>query len=723
MVTDRNRSRLLRVTAAALCAVFTLSACASGGADKETEEVALIDPVGVALHYEKAAVRNLYDAKTYSALVCPTVEEYSFATGQTFEDYDAYPGQSVQKGQLLMHANTESLDEQIEDLNESIEDMDESYEEYVQDYRDNLKKPADDRAFYQSVLENLDEQEPAQRFVESTDANGEIVRTQTDAYNMWAAEYQKYDGLFRSSDLTVDKINQAYKERTELYQLDRQYALQRLGYLKEDMGDCTISSKISGNVVALQYLDKGDWVNDDVAVMAVGDTERPVLRSEYISKSAYTRAEAVYAIINGKHYEVEYVPLEAEEYNRLEEKNGKVYSTFYVKEDISDIPMGSYAVIVVINKSMKNVLSVPKDSIKRDESGNFVYLVEDDTTVQTPVSVGYSDGVYTEILSGVREGDKVLTDNASTTGKKVTKLESGTVNNQFSGSGFLLYPSAEYADNPVTYGTCYYVENLVSEYQQVQKGDVLATVRVVPDSVELERNQRKLQRETERLATLRKQGEEENKKTIAAKEKTIRELEEKIAEMNRDAAVKEIKAPINGIVTWIAKHEAQDILKKDEQLYMIADETHSYVYVEDSKGILTYGNTAMISYTGADKKEKTAEGTVVTLNSMAISKDLVMEGALILLPTDSIGEIAGSAEGTAGAWSRNHFKVNVTIRDMQNVVLVPKSAVTENSGRTYVQLKQKDGTVLLQSFVAGGSDNAYYWVAEGLEEGMEICSE
>ena len=62
---------------------------------------------------------------------------------------------------------------------------------------------------------------------------------------------------------------------------------------------------------------------------------------------------------------------------------------------------------------------------------------------------------------------------------------------------------------------------------------------------------------------------------------------------------------------------------------------------------------------------------------------------------------------------------------MGDVLLVPKSAVyTAGTGNTYVIRKNPDGSVRLDRFVAGGSDNTNYWVAYGdLTEGLEICSE
>lgn len=63
------------------------------------------------------------------------------------------------------------------------------------------------------------------------------------------------------------------------------------------------------------------------------------------------------------------------------------------------------------------------------------------------------------------------------------------------------------------------------------------------------------------------------------------------------------------------------------------------------------------------------------------------------------------------------------VKTMDNVVLVPKAAVTVKDEHTYVKVFEEDGSVISVSFLAGGSNGDYYWVIEGLTEGMTICLE
>jgi multidrug efflux pump subunit AcrA (membrane-fusion protein) len=57
----------------------------------------------------------------------------------------------------------------------------------------------------------------------------------------------------------------------------------------------------------------------------------------------------------------------------------------------------------------ENVLAVPNKAVKREESGRAVYVVGTDGSLERrPVKTGWKDSDYTEILSGLKEGEQVL---------------------------------------------------------------------------------------------------------------------------------------------------------------------------------------------------------------------------------------------------------------------------------------------------------------------------
>lgn len=712
-----------------------MSGCSGATEIPAVENVELVDPVGVALSYDEVAKRTIYDEKILNGLVCAYTEEYELSKSMTFQAFDVYPGDTVKKGESLLHSYTDNIDEQIEQKEKYIAQMDKQYQEFLEDSDEAYKEPKEKYDLYKKAVENMNRVKPEEMIKQVDEETGEEIEVPNPEYASWNQEFKGYDGIYRNATLTLDKWTQERKEREELYNLDREYQQVLLKRLKAQKLDSGLVSGMTGTVTSIKFINEGDWLNEHVPLMAVADLEQKQIQCDYIGKGAVTKAKEVYALINGKRYEVEYQPMESDEYKQLEEKNGKVYSTFKILSDAEDVEMGSYVVIVLVNNVYKDVLTVPKDAVSKDETTSYVYVVNGNESVYTPVKTGVSDGGYVEIVNGLEEGDKVLSSQAVVSGDKTIQLEKGEIHYNFEGYATAYYPSSQLIKNPVEYGTAYYLEKQVSMNQQVQKGDVLATVRVVPDSVELKRKEQQLARERERIEDLRKEDEEKNRKAIAAREENAAELEKSIAEMKASFAIKEIKAPMSGIINRIWEKETETLIQKNENLFLISNEASSYVFVQDENSNLSYGNTVTIIYEDANKAEQKIQGMVVNSNPMSVGKELtsgnVMDfgwdirsaGSLVKVSAEDMGKLAGSIAGDGGWWNRGFYSAKAQTRKMENVVLVPKKAVKEISGTPYVKVKKADGSVIYQSFVAGGADSSTYWVVDGLTEGMEICIE
>jgi len=64
---------------------------------------------------------------------------------------------------------------------------------------------------------------------------------------------------------------------------------------------------------------------------------------------------------------------------------------------------------VTINVATKeNVLAVPNKAVKREEGLKVVYVVQRDSLIRRSVKTGWKDSDYTEILSGLTEGERVV---------------------------------------------------------------------------------------------------------------------------------------------------------------------------------------------------------------------------------------------------------------------------------------------------------------------------
>lgn len=86
------------------------------------------------------------------------------------------------------------------------------------------------------------------------------------------------------------------------------------------------------------------------------------------------------------------------------------YAKYYVKNSDNYFKIGMSIQNSIIIDSVKNVLIIPSISIKNDESLPYVLLKDKENNIKkVNVKIGISDGVNTQIISGLKEGDEVIT--------------------------------------------------------------------------------------------------------------------------------------------------------------------------------------------------------------------------------------------------------------------------------------------------------------------------
>lgn len=712
------KKKIIMVVASIL--VFSLVAGCGEAADTTSQEIELVEPVGVSRDYAVADFRDLTTSKILPGKIVPKTTEISFSTAQRFESYGALPGTEVTSDTAVLYASTKDIDEQIKALKESMEKAQEEYSEFLVEENQKLAEAKADEPYYYQIVQNF--------------ANLSEEEKKTYPGMGYEAEYAKYRIAYADACARKDRAEQNIKEKTELYEVDRDYNNTKLRRLNIKRNNVLALAGQSGTVVAVNFYDNGQYIDRNVSVAAIGDFTQLEIKVEQVYKSEVKKAEDVYALVNGKRYEVVYKEYNAEEdgdsssdstASNPGSSSSTSYSTFLISDPEGTVKAGDFATIVLITKRKNNVLCVPKDSISTDQDGSFVYVLDNDQTVYTPVTTGISSGYYTEILSGLEPGDKVTSElKIKTTGSKTSALTTGKITTNYKEGGYLFYSKTDWVQNPVEYGTTYLESIEVKQYQRVEKGQVIAKIRVQADSITIRRNERTLQRANEDLKSQLKANEgKEDTKAIKLQREYIAELEKKINQMKSDSKITEIKAPYNGIITRVNEYSEGDLIFTDTNMVQISAEEDCFVVVEDQNGQLTCGLKTSITYKDANGQERVAIGEVVTVAPCALSKEIDTGYSLIKVSPEDMESMAASNQGADGWWMRSRFTVTAEPRSVSGVVLVPKSAVTVESGVTYVTVLDENNEPVYKSFVAGGSDNTYYWVAEGLSEGTNICLE
>lgn len=404
------------------CLLLVVTGCAGStqiSGDVKTQkagerEVTLLEPEGAAGNYEAVTYRNLYKAEIYPATVDFDTKEYAYSTNQTFASYGTLPGETVQSGSPLIYGDTGDLEKQIEEKQESIEDQEQDHGEAVEIMKEKLEKPLEDQAFYKRLCEEYQNRDDRQ------------------------AEFADYGVKYQDVTVEVNRLQEQLKQQNELYELDHDYALSELERLQDKKEKTILKATAAGTVVAIAFLSYGDFVSSRSAA-AVGDLNSRKLHCDFISKADVNSARDIYAFFDGKRYEITYEPMKAEEYNKRIRNQDSLYATFSFQDAAQEIAIGDYGVVIRVSDKAEHVLSVTTDAIHKDAGGNFVYRMDGETSIYTPVTIGMSDGIYTEIVSGLSEGDRVFAPGTVKADKETMTLEKGSLTTDFEAPGYLYF--------------------------------------------------------------------------------------------------------------------------------------------------------------------------------------------------------------------------------------------------------------------------------------------
>ena len=682
--------------------------------DGSAEDVELIEPAGSEPGIAAAAFRNIYSTQVYQGVVSPDIVTYSYESEQDFGGFLLLPGDEIKAGDSLFMGNTFALDDSIDEIAETNSKL-------LRDHNDQVSDAAID-----ITKAKLNEFEAASAY---QDACANAPDEKSDAYAGWSKGVMPLESRYKSAKAARENAEEALKKSSELFDLEYAYNEKRISRLEEEKAKSGRTSTEDGVVAGIIGYLPGDYIAPGTDIMAVGNPDDKEIISEYIPQGLINKCEEVYALIDGVRYEVVYEPMDATEYKRLKTRDNDVYTTFKLT-GADNVPLGRYAVIVVVESRESNALCVPKDAVIKDESGTYVYLYKDSDSVYTPVKTGVSDSAYTQILSGISEGDEVVYDNDLKKGEKTAQITKGESHTDFSIDGRLYYPGTQWVMNPAKYGTGYLQEILVNKYEQVTEGQVLARIEIVADTIEIDRLKRKIERQNERIADLNKvRNKTYDKDSLESLDRSIRDRQRTIEELNRSLSkisqyvgVVELKAPYDGLITDLCEIKEGEIIYYRQKLVQIASDDSCFIEIEDRGGVLAYGNECEVTFKDG-AVTKTSTGTVVTAGMTCLPGIMRTGQTLIRLSREDMDSlISHGSDNEGGYWSRIRFNIKSSTKSMNDVLLIPKSAVTRIGNDTFVSVSDDSGRLSLIRFVAGGTDTSNYWVAYGdVSEGMTVC--
>lgn len=218
----------------------------------------------------------------------------------------------------------------------------------------------------------------------------------------------------RASSLVKDQIisEKEFEQNRLIYETAKMnYEAQASNYSSSGIG---VTSSLNG-FIKNTYVNQGDYVSVGQPIATISQNRKLQLRAE-VSEMHFSDIFS----INDANFKMAY----DNRLYKLSELNGKLLShgkasegeSFYIPitfefDNTGNIIPGSFAEIFLLSTPQLDVISTPVSAITEEQGLYFVYIKTDDEHyIKQEVTLGVSDGDRVVILSGLEQGDKVVTD-------------------------------------------------------------------------------------------------------------------------------------------------------------------------------------------------------------------------------------------------------------------------------------------------------------------------
>lgn len=237
--------------------------------------------------------------------------------------------------------------------------------------------------------------------------DGDPVQKAKVAYEKAKEEYERAQKLV-SSQIVSQKDFAALREA---------YENARLTYeaLKPSMSGKGVSVKSPiGGFIKTCLVKEGDYVTVGQPLMTVTQTRRLVLKAE-VSERYYAQLSQVVSAnfqtpYNNKVYSLENLGGKLLSFGKSSGDTSYYVPVTFEFDNRGDMVPGSFVEVYLLSGERNGVLSLPVSALTEEQGVYFVYLkLDEECYKKQEVKLGASDGSRVEILSGIKDGDTVVT--------------------------------------------------------------------------------------------------------------------------------------------------------------------------------------------------------------------------------------------------------------------------------------------------------------------------
>lgn len=240
--------------------------------------------------------------------------------------------------------------------------------------------------------------------------DGDPVKRARIAYERAKGEYERAEKLIGERIVSEKEFN-VLKENYE----NARIAYEALSPSKAGKG-VAVKSPMAGYVKAC-FVKEGDYVTVGQPLLSVTQTRRLMLRAE-VSERYYSRLHNIASANFQTPYDDKVYSLADLKGCLLSFGKSSDGTSYYVPvtfefDNRGDVIPGSFVEVYLLASERQNVLSVPVSALTEEQGLYFIYCqIDEECYRKQEVTVGANDGKRVEILSGLKGGEKVVTQGA-----------------------------------------------------------------------------------------------------------------------------------------------------------------------------------------------------------------------------------------------------------------------------------------------------------------------
>ena len=322
----------------------------------------LLTPVGSLMDTTAAEMGVIEEVEVYEAAVTPEYHELYFTHDARIGNIPVMLGDEVKKGDVLIEMDISAINSAIAAL-ESERDSLVSAGEYA-------------KAIYDIDMEIF--------ALELKKLSGDAAYDMETDMAIYEMEYQN------ECETRAERLAAIGAEIEEL-------AL--------NLEDTSLVSPCDGRVTYITT-SRNSTVGAYDTVCVVTDDNSLTLKSDFIAPAIISTAAEMYAVMDGERFEITPLQINEDEYSRA-----ALRKVSYLTDFDAELPEGAKAgdtcVVYVVAWRTEDVLRVPANSVFNENDEYYVYLMDGSSRIKTSVGVGVTNYIYTEITSGIEEGDVV----------------------------------------------------------------------------------------------------------------------------------------------------------------------------------------------------------------------------------------------------------------------------------------------------------------------------